>query len=68
MASARALDESLKEVVVPAVDLTQYAVRFRYPGEAAEPTTKETRKCLSAARSVLDAIVQRLPEEVSRLQ
>ncbi len=62
-----ALDESLKDTVFHAVDLTQYAVRFRYPGEASEPTLEQARQCLEAARSVLDAVVQRLPEEVRNL-
>ena len=59
-----ALDESLKEAVVAAVDLTQYAVRFRYPGETSELTMEEARQWLAVARAVLDAVAQRLPEEV----
>ncbi len=36
-----AIDPSLKDMVDEAVPLTEYAWRFRYPGEAEEPSRNE---------------------------
>ena len=59
-----ALDPTLDAVVAPALQLTRYAVRLRYPGEPEEPTVEEAKQWLVIARSALDEILQRLPEEV----
>lgn len=61
------LDQALDAIVAPALDLTKFAVRLRYPGELQEPTVEEAKHWLAVARSVLDAVVQRLPEEVTSL-
>ena len=45
--------------------LTEYAWRFRYPGETVELPMKEAQEALALAREVYDAIVVRLPEEAS---
>ena len=58
------IDSSLKAVVDPAVPLTEYAWRFRYPGEQEGPTREETEEALSLARGVYDAVINRLPAEV----
>jgi HEPN domain-containing protein len=55
------LDASLEGVVAPALDLTRYAVEFRYPGEAEEPTVEEALKWLAVARIVLAEVMQRIP-------
>ncbi len=57
------LDGSLKPVVDRAVPLTQYAWRFRYPGEPAEPRPEEADEALAVAKEVLAAIQSRLPVE-----
>ncbi len=60
-----AFDPSLKPVVDRAVVLTQYAWRFRYPGEPGEPTPAEAEEALAIAREVLQLIRARLPREVA---
>ncbi len=58
------LDATLQAFVDPAVPLTAYAWKFRYPGEAEEPTGEEAQQALEIARSVYKAILSRLPESV----
>jgi HEPN domain-containing protein len=58
-------DSALKPVVDMAVPLTKYAWEFRYPGCPDEPTREEAEKALALARQVFDAILKRLPAEVS---
>ena len=57
------IDPMLRPCVDEAVPLTEYAWAFRYPGEAPVPDIEEGRSSLSVARSVVEAIVVRLPEE-----
>jgi len=56
-----ALDPTLRPVVDPAVPLTEYAWRFRYPGEAESPTRDEAEAALAIARAACAAIRSRLP-------
>lgn len=56
-----ALDATLQTVADQAAPLTEYAWRFRYPGETDDPDRAEAGKAVVAARSVYDAIVTRLP-------
>ena len=58
------VDPGLKPLIDPAVPLTEYAWKFRYPGEPEEPTREEVETALSLARKLYDAILGRLPEEV----
>ncbi len=58
------VDASLWEAANRAVPLTEYAWKFRYPGETEEPTPEETEEALTLARAVYEAILARLPEEV----
>lgn len=58
------LDPTLKGVVDRAVPLTEYAWKFRYPGDPDEPTRDEAVQALALAREVVDAILTRLPPEV----
>lgn len=60
------VDPTLGEVVDRAVPLTEYAWRFRYPGEPDTPTHEEAGDALAAARAVLAAITTRLPSEIDR--
>jgi hypothetical protein len=62
------LDPSLETIVSPALDLTRYAVEFRYPGVFEEPTVEEALKWLAVARTVLAVIVQRPPQEPLELE
>lgn len=45
-----ALDPSLNELVDQVVPLTEYAWKFRYPGEPAEPLAGDVERALAAAR------------------
>jgi hypothetical protein len=56
----------LKEIVDQAVPLTQYAWKFRYPGEPDQPSKKEARDALAVAIEVFEEVVKRLPKEVRR--
>ena len=58
------VDKTLAEIILSAVGLTQYAVKFRYPGEVGEPTLEEAKDSLEIAKSLLNTVIQRLPEEV----
>jgi HEPN domain-containing protein len=59
-----ALDATLRTIVDRAVPLTEYAWKFRYPGEPTEPSREEAEAALAAAREVLEALLSRLPGEV----
>jgi HEPN domain-containing protein len=53
-------DQQLRSELAHAVWLTQYAVRFRYPGEPEEPDIPEATAGLADARRVVDFIRRRL--------
>ncbi|HEV7784359.1 MAG TPA: HEPN domain-containing protein, partial [Thermoanaerobaculia bacterium] len=57
------IDASLSEAVNRAAPLTEYAWRFRYPGEPEEPAVDEATEALSLAREIYQAVLARLPEE-----
>jgi hypothetical protein len=59
-----AFDSSLGPLLKGASELTEYAWRFRYPGEPNPPGEEEAEDALKSAREVYDAILNRLPEEV----
>lgn len=46
------------------VALTDYAWKFRYPGEVEDPTPEEIERALALAREIYQAILTRLPPEV----
>lgn len=57
------IDATLAEMVDQASLLTEYAWKFRYPGDQEEPTREETEAALDLARDVCAAIQARLPPE-----
>jgi HEPN domain-containing protein len=57
-----ALDPSLRDSVDRAVPLSEYAWRFRYPGEPYEPTLDEAESSLAIAREVYRAVLASVPE------
>jgi len=59
------LDPSLKDLVDRAVPLTEYAWKFRYPGEPEEPSREEAEEALTTAQELFEAILSRLPSEVA---
>lgn len=54
------LDGSLRPLVDRAVPLTEYAWKFRYPGEPAEPSREEMEEALAVAREVYGAVSARV--------
>ena len=56
------IDATLDSIVDRAASLTEYAWRFRYPGEPSEPSLDDTNEALSTAREVLAEITSRLPK------
>ncbi len=60
--ACEALDATLRTTVDRAVPLTEYAWKFRYPGEPDEPTRAEAGEALTTAREVYGALLSRLPE------
>jgi HEPN domain-containing protein len=58
-----AIDATLRETIERAIPLTEYAWKFRYPGEPEEPTREEAEEALAAARDVYVAVAVLLPDE-----
>jgi HEPN domain-containing protein len=59
-----AIVPSLEPLLRRAAVLTEYAWRFRYPGEPEEPPAEEADEALTLAREVYDAVLARLPRDV----
>lgn len=59
-----ALDAVLEPLLRRAARLTEYAWKFRYPGEPDQPTRQEADEALTLAREVYEATLARLPAEV----
>ena len=55
-----AVDAAL-EAIREAAPLTEYAWKFRYPGETEEPGRSDAEEALAAARGVYHAVLARLP-------
>jgi HEPN domain-containing protein len=58
-----AIDPTLSETVDQAVPLTEYAWRFRYPGDPKGIDANEAGEALKTASIVHDAILCRLPPD-----
>jgi HEPN domain-containing protein len=58
------LDGTLRGIVERGVPLTEYAWKFRYPGEPDEPSREEAERAVRIAREVVETVANRLPEEV----
>jgi HEPN domain-containing protein len=55
-----ALDPTLQEIADQAAPLTEFAWRFRYPGERDVPDRAEAEEALAAALAVYQAILTRV--------
>lgn len=55
----------LESLLRRAATLTEYAWKFRYPGDPDEPSDVEAGEALGLAREVYDALVSRLPHEAN---
>jgi HEPN domain-containing protein len=58
------IEPGLRHAVDRVVPLTEYAWKFRYPGEMDEPTAAEARNALAISRAVYHAVLDYLPLEV----
>jgi HEPN domain-containing protein len=58
------IDATLEALLRRAAVLTEYAWRFRYPGESRSPSGEESREALALAHEVYAAIHERLPGDV----
>lgn len=58
------IDDSLEPLVDAAVPLTEYAWRFRYPGDPPAPSHEEAGSALEIARDLHQELLARLPSEV----
>ncbi len=58
------IDATLAAIVDRAASLTEYAWRFRYPGEPSEPSQEEAVEALSTAHNVFDELISRLPKNL----
>jgi HEPN domain-containing protein len=59
-----AIDPTLADVARRAASLSDYAWRFRYPGEPEEPSASEAQEALALAREAYEAVISRLPPQV----
>lgn len=59
-----ALDKSISSVGHKTAGLTDYAWKYRYPGESEDPPRQEAESALGVAREVHDAVLARLPDDV----
>ncbi|MEJ5370207.1 MAG: HEPN domain-containing protein [Bryobacteraceae bacterium] len=57
------IEPALEPLLRAAAPLTEYAWRFRYPGDPEEPAREEAADALSTARQVFAAILGHLPPE-----
>lgn len=58
------IDPTLKGPVDQVIPLSEYAWKFRYPGELEEPTSEEAEEAFRTSREFYDDILARLPMEV----
>ena len=58
------IDQLLEPLLRRAAPLTEYAWKFRYPGDPEEPTVEEAVNALAVASNVYDALLDRLPVQV----
>lgn len=56
------LDADFKSLLDLAEDLSPFATRFRYPGEALEPEDDEAQDALVKAAEAVDFVMDRIPE------
>jgi HEPN domain-containing protein len=64
LAAAVAYADGLSALEEQAQLLTPYAIRFRYPGELAEPEREEFDEALQGAEMVCSRVISLLPKEV----
>ncbi|MFA4904273.1 MAG: HEPN domain-containing protein [Desulfobaccales bacterium] len=58
------VDSTLKDLVDRAVPLTEYAWKFRYPGDLEEPSLEEAQEALQITQEFYETMLLRFPLEV----
>jgi HEPN domain-containing protein len=58
------IDATLEPLFRRSAPLTEYAWKFRYPGESEEPSRKEVVEAVTLAKQVYEAVLERLPGQV----
>jgi hypothetical protein len=58
------ISPTLKPLIDRAVPLTEYAWKFRYPGDVDDPDADEADPALAIARELFEGILAELPGEV----
>jgi HEPN domain-containing protein len=56
-----AVDPTLNSMLRRSATLTEYAWKYRYPGDSSAPTQAEAEEALALAGEVVKAVVSRLP-------
>ncbi len=56
-------DQTTRSLIDRAVPLTEYAWKFRYPGDPDEPSREEAQEALDTAKEVFISITSKLPQE-----
>lgn len=62
--AATTVDPALEASLRRAAPLTEYAWRYRYPGDLDEPSSEEAREALAVAREIFESLLSRLPTDV----
>ena len=57
------LEPAMDDILKHAAPLTEYAWKFRYPGEASEPPEAEAVAAVDLAQAVLEAVLSRVSTE-----
>jgi len=58
-----AIDPALGELVDAAAPLTEFAWKFRYPGDVSDPTREEAERAVAVARELVRAVKASLTAE-----
>ena len=56
-------DKTFEQIRNSAAPLSDYAVRFRYPAEEADPSPEQAKEALDVAQKVYGFVLDRLPAE-----
>ncbi len=59
-----ATDPGVEPLLRRAAGLTEYAWRFRYPGDAQGPSAQETQEAVGLAEEIQQVLLSRLPPDV----
>ena len=58
------IDQNLEPLLRRAAPLTEYAWKFRYPGNPYDATAEEASVALKTAREGFDSVLGRLPPDI----